>query len=106
MEQRVFPRSNGVLLNSEAFALLPQSSCMSSDQSSKRTEYRYHDGDKVGREIDALSQVFEYRNLRLLVGSFDGTGGQTLDHILCVCQSVMAIGFLTANDPFMSQYLR
>jgi len=106
MEQRIFPRSNGVLLNSEAFALLPQSSCMSSDQSSKRTEYRYHDDGKVGREIDALSQIFEYRNLRLLAGSLDGTGGQTLDHILCVCQSVMAIEFLTANDPFMSRHLR
>ncbi len=79
---------------------------MSSDQSSKRTEYRYHDDGKVGREIDALSQIFEYRNLRLLAGSLDGTGGQTLDHILCVCQSVMAIEFLTANDPFMSRHLR
>ncbi len=106
MKQRVFPRSNGVLLNSEAFALLPQSSRMSSDQSSKRTEYRYHDGGKVGREINALSQVFEYRSLRLLAGSLDETGGQTLDHILCVCQSVTAIGFLTATGPFMSQYLR
>lgn len=72
---------------------------MSSDQSSKRTEYRYHDDGKVGREINALSQVFEYRSLRLLAGSFDETGGQTLDHI-------MGIGFLTATDPFMSQYLR